>query len=60
MVREVKARMLSRDLGFVNSVDRKWKINQLVFADDMTLIADLAEELYQLVEEFGRVYRRRN
>ena len=33
--------------------------NQLLFADETVLVADLEEKLCQPVEEFGRVYRRK-
>ena len=35
----------------------EWKINQLLFVDDMALVAD-SEKLCQLVEEFRRMCRR--
>ena len=35
---------------------RSWfEMNQLLFADDTALVADLEEKLYRLVSEFGRV-----
>ncbi len=34
-------------------------MNQLPFADDTTLVADLEEKIRQLLEEFGRVCERR-
>ena len=52
--------MLDWDLSFINSDDREWKINQLLFADDMPLIVDLKEKWFQLIEELGRVFRGRN
>ena len=42
----------------VNSDDREWKINQLLFVDDTVLLADSEKKLCQLVEEFGRMCRR--
>ena len=44
----------------VNSYDRECKINELVFVDDTALMADPEEKFCQLVQEFGRVCRRRN
>ena len=35
------------------------QINQLLFANDTTLVADLEEKLCRLVIEFGRVWERR-
>ena len=45
-------RVLGRGLSLVNYDDREWKINQLLFADDTTLMADSEEKLCQSVEEF--------
>ena len=39
--------------------DKEWNLNQLVFVDDTALVADSEERLKQLVEEFGRVCKRR-
>ena len=60
MVREVNARMLGSDMSLVNTDDREWKINQLLFVDDMVLVVDSEDKLCQLVEEFERLCRRRN
>ena len=35
-------------------------MKQLQFVDDAAIEMDLEEKLYQLMEEFGRVFRRRN
>ena len=48
MVREVNARVLSLNGG-------RFKINQLLFADDTAQVADQEEKLCGLVSEFGRV-----
>ena len=37
----------------------RFEINQLLFADDTALVADLEEKLCILVSEFGRVCERR-
>ena len=39
--------MLSRGLSLVNADDREWMINQLLFVDDMSLVANSEEKLYQ-------------
>ncbi len=36
-----------------------WNLSQLLFAGDMALVADSEGRLRQLVEEFGRVCKRR-
>ena len=38
----------------------EWKINQLLFGDDIALVVDSEGKLCQLMEEFGQVCRRRN
>ena len=60
MIRKINARMFSRSLSLVNSDDREWKINQLMFTDDIVLVADSEEKLCQLLEEFGQKCDRRN
>ena len=47
--------MLGRGLSLVDFDDREWKINQLLFVDDMALVADSLKKLCRLVEEFGQV-----
>ena len=37
-----------------------WKVNQLLFVDDTALVVDMEEKLCRLLEEFVRVWRRRN
>ncbi len=59
VVREVNTRMLGRRLSLGNAEGREWNLNQLLFADNTTLIADPHAELRQVVEEFGRVCKRR-
>ena len=36
----------------------RFEINQLLFADDAALVADLEDKLCRLVSEFGRVCER--
>ncbi len=36
----------------------EWSLGQLLFADDMALVADSEGRLRKLVEEFGRVCKR--
>ena len=52
--------MLGRGLSLVNDVDREWKIDQLLFGEETTLLADSGEKLCQLLEGFGQMCRRRN
>ena len=37
----------------------EWKVDWLMFADDTVLLGDVEEKLERLVQEFGRVCRRR-
>ena len=59
VVREVNARVLGRGLKLVNGNDKEWELNQLLFADDIVVVADSEKKLCQLVTEFGRVCERR-
>ncbi len=43
----------------MNADGREWSLSQLLFADDMALVADSEGRLRQLVEEFGRMCKRR-
>ncbi len=45
VVREVHARILGRGLNLVNAEGREWSLSQLLFADDMALVADSEERL---------------
>ncbi len=51
--------MLGRALSLVNVDGREWNLSQLLFAGDMALVADSDGSLKQLIEEFGRVCKRR-
>ncbi len=42
----------------MNADGREWNLN-LLFADDTTLVADSEGRFRRLVEEFGRVCKRR-
>ena len=44
VVRKVDVGMLDSGLSLVNFDDREWKINQLLFADDTALAADLDDK----------------
>ena len=59
MVREENARALVKELEQLSVNDSRFEINQLLFADDTTLVADSEEKLGSLVSEFGRVWERR-
>ncbi len=37
----------------------EWNVNQLLFADDTALVAESEERLRHLVDEFGRVCKRK-
>ena len=45
VVREVNVRILGRSLSLVNADDSKWKINQLLLADDMALVVNSEKKL---------------
>ena len=51
--------MLGKGLELLSANDGRFEINQLLFADDTALVADLEEKLCILVSEFGRVCERR-
>ena len=55
VVREVNARVLGKWLRLLRVNDGRLEINQLLFADDTALAADLEQKLCRLVTEFGRV-----
>ena len=59
VVRGVNARVLGRGSKLVDGNDNEWELNQLVFADDIVVVADSERKLCQLVAEFGRVCERR-
>ena len=51
--------MLDKGLEPLIANGGRFKINQLLFADDTALLADSEEKLSKLVSEFGRVRERR-
>ena len=51
--------MLGKGLELPSVKFGRFEINQLLFADDTALVADLEEKLCSLVSEFGRVCERR-
>ena len=59
MVRDVNVRVLGKELELLRANAGRFEINQLLFADDTALVADLKEKLCKLVSEFGRVCERR-
>ncbi len=46
-------------MSLVNADGREWSVNQQVFADDTARVTDSNWRLKQLVEEFGRMCKRR-
>ena len=59
VVREVNVRVLGKGLELLSANGGRFEINQLLFADDIALVADSEEKLCRLVSEFGRVCKRR-
>ena len=55
VVREVHGEVHGKGLELLNAAGGKFKMNQLLLADDTALVADSEEKLYRLVSEFGRV-----
>ena len=52
-------RVLGKGLELLSANGGRFEINQLLFADDTTLVPDSEEKLCRLVSEFGRVCERR-
>ena len=59
VVREVNVRVLGKGLELLSANGGRFEINQLLFADDASLVADSEEKLGRSVSEFGRVCKRR-
>ena len=60
VVREVNVKVLGKGLELLSANGGRFKINQLLFADDTTArVADSEDKLCRLVSEFGRVCERR-
>ena len=51
--------MLGKGLELLSVNGDRFEINQLLFADDTSLVADSEEKLCRLVSEFGRICERR-
>ena len=56
VVRHANVRVLGKGLELLSAIGGRFEINQLLFADDTVLVADLEEKLCRLVSEFGRVF----
>ena len=54
VVREVNVRVFGKGLEMLSVNSSRFEINQLLFADDIALVADSEEKLCRLVSEFGR------
>ena len=54
VARDVDVMMLWKGLRLLNTNVGRFEINQLLFADDIALVADSEETLCRLVSEFGR------
>ena len=59
VVREVNMRVMERGMSLQVRDNEEFRLNQLLFADDTALVAGSEEELNRLVQEFGRVCKRR-
>ncbi|XP_069947548.1 RNA-directed DNA polymerase from mobile element jockey isoform X1 [Cherax quadricarinatus] len=60
VVREVNVRVLARGVELKDKESHiNWELSQLLFADDTGLLGDSEEKLQRLVDEFGRVCKRR-
>ena len=55
----MNVRVLGKGLELISANCGWFEINQLLFADDAALVADLEEKLYRLGSEFDRVCKRR-
>ena len=59
VVREVNVRVLGKGLELLSANGGRFEINQPLFADDTTLVADSEEKFGKLVSEYGRVCEKR-
>ena len=59
VVREVNVRLLGKRLRLLSANGGRFEINQLLLADDTSLVADSEQKLCRLVSEFGRLCERR-
>ena len=55
----MNVKVLGKGLELLSANGGRFEINQLLFADDTSLVADSEEKLCRLVCEFGRVCERR-
>ena len=55
----MNVRVLGKGLELLSVNGGRFEINQLLFADDTTLVTDSEKKLCRLVSEFGRVCKRR-
>ena len=55
LVRDVIVRLLVKRPEQLSANGGRFKISQLLFADDTALVADSEEKLSRLVSEFGKV-----
>ena len=58
-MREVNTRVFGKGLKLLSVNAGMFEIKQLLFADDITLVADSEEKLCRLMSEVGKVYKRR-
>ena len=58
-VREVNVWVLGKGLELLSANGGRFEINQLLFADDIALVADSEEKLCRLVSEFGKSMRKK-
>ena len=59
VVREVNARVIGKGVVLVTERGEELRLKQLLFADDTALVAATENGLVRLVEEFGKVCKRR-
>ena len=57
--REVDVRVLGKGLELLSANGGRFEINQLLFADDTALVADLQEKLCGLVSEFDSMRKKK-
>jgi hypothetical protein len=58
VVGEVNARVLERGAALMSGSGGEWQLHQILYADDIALVADEGCKLHRLVSEFGRVCER--
>ena len=59
VVLEVNVTVLGKGLELLSANGGRFEINQLLFADDIALVADSEEKLCRLQSKFGRICERR-